>query len=182
MKFLILLIIFSSLSSSIDEDLYSLVVMTDTAPYGEIKSLSISEYGNSSIIIDVKTYIFNSKQIEEMTIKYDKTVIQDKFNHSFSIGEEFIFFVRKKHDEFHLVTNTSHLPFLEYSEENLRDIIVAHAHSVEDTIIPEEAEQINKSENNEHYIYVIILIGVGIIGYILYAYKTQKKAQIKNYS
>lgn len=174
MKFLVLLIIFSSLSSSIGEDLYSLVVMTDTAPYGEIKSLSISECGNSSIVIDVKTYIFNSKKIEEMTIKYDETVIQDKFNHSFSIGEEFIFFVRKKNEEFHLVTNTSHVPFREYSEENLRDIIVAHAHSVEDTIIPEEAEQINKSENNEHYIYVIILIGVGIIGYILYAYKTKK--------
>jgi len=174
MRLLILLLIFSSLSSTMIDDLFSLVVMTDTCPYGEIKSLNVLKYGNSSITIDVKSYVFNSKSIKEMMIKYDETVIQGKFNHSFSINEEFIFFVRIKNDEFYLVTNTSHVPFLEYSEENLRDIIVAHAHSVEDKITLEESKSINKSVNNEHYRYSIILICVSIIGYILYAYKTKK--------
>lgn len=174
MRLLILLLIFSSLSSTMIDDLFSLVVMTDTCPYGEIKSLNVLKHGNSSITIDVKNYVFNSKSIKEMMIKYDETVIQDKFNHSFSIGEEFIFFVRIKNDEFYLVTNTSHVPFLEYSEENLRDIIVAHAHSVEDKINLGEAKPINKSVNNEHYTYIIILIGVSIIGCILYAYKAKK--------
>lgn len=54
-----------------------------------------------------------------MMICFNETLIQDKFNHSFSIGEDMIFFVHTSNSDYYLVTNSSHPPFLEHTKENM---------------------------------------------------------------
>ncbi len=119
------------------------------------------------MMIDVKGYIFNNVSVNQMKIYYNETTIKNRFNHSFSMGEEFIFFVKMENGKYHLVADTSHPPFLEYTKENSIEIAVNIAEGAEVDGGP-GIEKMREDVYNEKYCqYIIIIIIIVVIMFIL---------------
>lgn len=165
-SYCVLLLLSSSIFTG-NSDLLVLVKKTESFPYGVVISIDNYLLGNSSMMIDVKGYIFNNVSVNQMKIYYNETTIKNRFNHSFSMGEEFIFFVKMENGKYHLVADTSHPPFLEYTKENSIEIAVNIAEGAEVDGGP-GIEKMREDVYNEKYCqYIIIIIIIVVIMFIL---------------
>ena len=108
-----------------------------------------------------------------MMICFNETLIHDKYNHSFSVGEDMIFFVQTSNSDYHLVTNASHPPFLENTKENqivMANLVIEY---FKPTVSGEPAiVKIPEADTSysEYYWYVFVAIGIALIGLISYIY------------
>jgi len=167
------------LSSSITQgSLSDLVSQTDIIPYGVIKAIDNYSKGNSSLRIYVARYDFNETSEKEMTVFYNETIIQKKFFHNFSLGEDKIFFVIERSDGYHLVTNSSHPPYLDNTHNNYVKLHSLLIYRIE--LPPPTPPQSQKLENpptpeadtsySEYYWYAFVALSIALIGFISYIY------------
>jgi len=178
MKALILLVALLLSSSITQGSLSDLVSQTDIIPYGVIKAIDNYSEGNSSLRIYVARFDFNGTSEEEMTVFYNETVIQMKFFHNFSVGEDKIFFVIERGDGYHLVTNSSHPPYLDNTHDNYVKLHSLLIYRIE--LPPPTTAQPQKKENpptlkadtpySEYYWYAFVAIIIALIGFISYIY------------
>lgn len=179
MKALTLLAIVLISSSITQGSLSDLITQTDIIPFGVIKSINNYSEGNSSLHIYVARFDFNGTSEEEMMIFYNETDIQMKFLHNFSIGEAKIFFVVDRGDGYHLVTNSSHPPYLENAHDNyvkLHSLLIEHIDlPAPDTEAPQKNENHLTPEVDaplsDYYWYTSIALIVALIGFIYYIRK-----------
>jgi len=122
------------------------------------------------MMIDIKGYIFNNVSVNQMTIYYNETTIKNRFNHSFSVGEEFIFFIKMENGKYHLVADTGYPPFLEYTKENSIEIAVKIAEGAEVDAGPEIVKMREDVYNEKYCQYIIIFISIVIVIFILNNY------------
>lgn len=166
------------LSSSITQgSLSDLVSQTDIIPYGVIKAIDNYSEGNSSLRIYVARFDFNRTSEEEMTVLYNETVIQMKFFHNFSVGEDKIFFVIDRGDGYHLVTNSSHPPYLDNTHDNY---VKLHGLLIDRLELPQPMWIDPIKQNpltpeadtpySEYYRYVFLAFSIVLIGFISYIY------------
>lgn len=166
------------LSSSITQgSLSDLVSQTDIIPYGVIKAIDNYAEGNSSLRIYVARFDFNGTSEEEMTVFYNETVIQMKFFHNFSVGEDKIFFVIERGDGYHLVTNSSHPPYLDNTHNNyvkLHSLLIYRIELPPPTWIDPIKQNPPTPEADtpysEYYWYTFVALSIALIGFISYIY------------
>lgn len=171
------MVLLAAPSSWPEGSLSDLVSQTDIIPYGVIKAIDNYSEGNSSLRVYVARYDFNGTSEEEMTILYDETVIQKKFFHNFSVGEDKIFFVIERSDGYHLVTNSSHPPYLDNTHKNfvkLHGLLIDRLELPSPTWIPPIEQNPPTPEADtpysEYYWYAFVAFSIALIGFISYIY------------
>jgi len=161
------------LSSSIAQgELFVLFSKTAIVPCGAIETIDNHSPGNSSMQINVSNY-FNGTSEDEMMIYFNETLIQDKYNHSFSVGEDMIFFVCTSNGDYHLVTNSNHPPFLKHTKDNkivMANLVIEYFHPLVDG--GPAIEKIPEADTpySEYYRYAFVALSIVLIGLISYIY------------
>jgi hypothetical protein len=113
-----------------------------------------------------------------MTVFYNETVIQMKFFHNFSVGEDKIFFIIDRGDGYHLVTKSSHPPYLDNTHDNyvkLHGLLIDYIElPPPDLGAPQEIENPRPPEADtpysEYYWYAFVVLSIALIGFISYIY------------
>jgi len=174
-RIIVILVLLAAPTGWPEGSLSDLVSRTDIIPYGVIKAIDNYSEGNSSLRIYVGRYDFNGTSEEEMTVFYNETVIQRKFYHNFSVGEDKIFFVIERGDGYHLVTDSSHPPYLENTHMNfvkLHGLLIDRLDLPPPTWIPPIAPNPQTPEADtpysEYYWYVFVALGIALIGFVSY--------------
>jgi len=173
----VILVLLAAPASWPEGSLSDMVSQTDIIPYGVIKAIDNYSEGNSSLRIYVARYDFNETSEEEMTVLYNETVIQKKFFHNFSVGEDKIFFVIERGDGYHLVTNSSHPPYLDNTHNNyvkLHSLLIYRIELPPPTPIPTIKQNPPTPEADtpysEYYWYTLVALSIALIGFISYIY------------
>lgn len=176
-RIIVILVLLAAPINWPEGSLSDLVSQTDIIPYGVIKAIDNYSEGNSSLRIYVARFDFNGTSEEEMTVFYNETVIQKKFFHNFSLGEDKIFFVIERSDGYHLVTNSSHPPYLDNTHKNyvkLHSLLIyrldfppPQTHPPQKQYPPTPEADTPYSEYNR---YVFVALSIALIGFISYIY------------
>lgn len=161
------------LSSSIAQgELFDLFSKTDIVPCGAIKTVDNHSPGNSSMRIRISSYYFNGTSGDEMMICFNETLIQDKFNHTFSIGEDLIFFLYTSSGDYYLVTNSSQPPFLENTKDNMivtANLVIEYFHPPVNggpAVVPSDLGRGYSNRECFRYLLIMICVTVILISYI----------------